>query len=100
MIDILESSSSFLGNIDFLCVCMNFNYVEVVLFYFILIVMFYKSDFRLLSALLLIIVVDLLLPYFDSSYYIYFLDVGQGDSSLIVSPNKNDVVLIDTGGVS
>ena len=34
--------------------------------------------------------------FIDSSYYIYYLDVKQGDSSLIIY--KNDVILIDTGG--
>jgi competence protein ComEC len=39
-----------------------------------------------------------LIPYFDNSYYIYFFDVDQGDSSLIINHNKKDIVLIDTGG--
>ena len=33
----------------------------------------------------------------DNNTYIYFLDVGQGDSTLIY--NKKETILIDTGGV-
>ena len=35
-------------------------------------------------------------PLIDFNTYVYFLDVGQGDSSLIYSKHK--VILIDTGG--
>ena len=33
----------------------------------------------------------------DTNYYTYFLDVGQGDISLI--KNKDDTTIIDTGGI-
>ena len=36
-------------------------------------------------------------PYFKNSTSIYFTDVGQGDSALIVT-NKNKSILIDSGG--
>ncbi len=32
------------------------------------------------------------------NYNVYFLDVGQGDSTLFVSPQNKEVILIDTGG--
>ena len=35
---------------------------------------------------------------FNSNYYIYYLDVGQGDCEVIISPKYKDVVMIDTGG--
>ncbi len=35
---------------------------------------------------------------FDSSYYIYYLDVKQGDSSILIHKNKS--IMIDTGGKS
>ena len=34
----------------------------------------------------------------DSSSYIYFLDVGQGDCTVVIGNNLSYVVLIDTGG--
>ena len=32
------------------------------------------------------------------SYYVYFLDVGQGDAAVIIAPWQKEVLLIDTGG--
>lgn len=37
-------------------------------------------------------------PFIDYNNYVYYLDVGQGDSSLIIY--NDDVVMIDTGGTS
>ena len=39
-----------------------------------------------------------IIPYLDSSLSVYYLDVKQGDASLIVFPYKKEVILIDTGG--
>lgn len=39
------------------------------------------------------------IPILDSSYYVIYFDVGQGDSAALVSPFKKEVVLIDTGGI-
>ena len=44
-------------------------------------------------------IIILLISYlFNSNYYIYYLDVGQGDCEVIISPKYKDVVMIDTGG--
>ena len=97
-IKILEVSSTFLSNIRFFNIYMNFNMFEVVLFYLFTLLVFYKGIYRLGICLVLIIFIDFIIPYFDSNGYVYFFDVGQGDSSLIISPYRKDVILIDTGG--
>lgn len=38
-------------------------------------------------------------PYFDSSLEVTFLNVGQGDATVIELPNKQGTVLIDAGGL-
>lgn len=38
-------------------------------------------------------------PYMDNNTYIYYIDVGQGDSILVVTPHLNKIILIDTGGI-
>jgi competence protein ComEC len=69
----------------------------VVVYYFILYIFFrsYKKKYLILLISLLIIIKYSYL--FDNSYYVYYLDVGQGDTSLIKYKNKS--YLIDTGGV-
>ena len=97
-IKILEICSCFLSSIRFFNIYMNFNIVEVLLFYLFTLLVFYKGIYRLGICLVLIIFIDFIIPYFDSNGYVYFFDVGQGDSSLIISPYRKDVILIDTGG--
>lgn len=46
----------------------------------------------------LILISYFLIPLLDASTTITFIDVGQGDSILLKSPMKQDVILIDTGG--
>lgn len=48
--------------------------------------------------LIIIIIICKLLPLFDFNYYIYYLDVGQGDCSVLVSPHNKETIMIDTGG--
>ena len=97
-INILEVCSCFLSSIRFFNIYMNFNIVEVLLFYLFTLLVFYKGIYKLGICLVLIIFIDFIIPYFDSNGYVYFFDVGQGDSSLIISPYRKDVILIDTGG--
>lgn len=52
---------------------------------------------KFLISLLLICMLCTFLKKIPQSLRIYFIDVGQGDSSLIVTPN-NKTVLIDSGG--
>ena len=45
----------------------------------------------------------LIYPYgysLDNSLNVYYLDVSQGDASLIISPRKKEVTMIDTGGLT
>ena len=39
------------------------------------------------------------MPYLDNSFNVYYLDVNQGDSILLISQNQKNITLIDTGGV-
>ena len=96
---IMEIISKLLSNIKLFSIYLDFNIIEVFLFYLFSLFMFIKNEYKLCILLLLIIIIDIIIPYLDSSAYVYFFDVGQGDSSLIISPFRKDVILIDTGGV-
>ena len=65
--------------------------------YYVFLFMFLKTNRKIF--ILLIIIYTLCIkakPLIDFNTYVYFLDVGQGDSLLIYSKHK--VILIDTGG--
>lgn len=68
--------------------------------YLILIIIYYFCLFKYKTkyAIILLIIITKLLLIVDSSCYVYFLDVGQGDCSIIISPFKRKIIMIDTGG--
>ena len=68
--------------------------VLIILFYVILLVR--KKKFY--KYLILLILIPKLIVQLDKNYYVYFFDVGQGDSALLVSPYQKEVIMIDTGG--
>ena len=45
-----------------------------------------------------LIILQYYLPYLDSRTFIEFIDVGQGDCSVIKIKNSKKVIMIDTGG--
>ena len=55
-----------------------------------------KRKYKLILPIVFLII--LLFPILDNACHVYYLNVSQGDSSLIVTPNKK-AVLIDTGGL-
>lgn len=70
--------------------------IIIILYYILLSIFFmsYRKIFLFLSIILIVIVK--IIPLVDPNYYVYFLDVGQGDSTVI--KYKNEVIMIDTGG--
>lgn len=71
---------------------------EVFLFYFVLILSVFFSSKKLFCILPLLVVVFYNQNLFQFHYEVYFLDVGQGDATLFVSPQNKEIILIDTGG--
>ena len=69
------------------------------LIYYILIYLYIESNNKkyILIACLYLLSFKLK-PFIDLNNYVYYLDVGQGDSSLIIY--NDEVVMIDTGGIS
>ena len=69
------------------------------LIYFILFILYLKRQKKqFLICCIIVIIIIKLIPYLDSGHYLFYLDVGQGDSMLYVSSHHKNAVLIDTGG--
>ena len=68
----------------------------IVVYYLVLMYAFINNNKKPLLVLIAILAIHKYSYLFDNNYYIYFLNVGQGDSTLI--RHKNDAILIDTGG--
>lgn len=72
--------------------------IIVFIYYILLLISIKKHTKKLIPILILLIIYIYIKPYFSSNAYIYYLDVGQGDSTLIVMPHLSKTILIDTGG--
>ncbi len=96
-ISIMESVSLISKNILNLTIYFpKVNYFEIVLYYLFLILIIKKRKYIKLLFIILCLFIYIK-PYFNKNTTIYFTDVSQGDSSLIVTKN-NKSILIDSGG--
>lgn len=70
----------------------------IIIIYYILIILFLNSFHpKYILVLLITLFIWKYNYYFNNNYYVYYMDVSQGDSSLII--HKNKVIMIDTGGL-
>lgn len=96
-IKIMEYISSISANlINITLYFQKLNYVEISIYYVILILLLKYPKTIILNFIFLIIYIYTK-PMFSNNTNIYFIDVSQGDSALIVTKN-NISILIDTGG--
>ena len=67
----------------------------IILFVFIILL---KNNKKYLLGIIATLFIIKFIPKLDGHYYIYYLDIGQGDSTTLVSPYQKEVIMIDTGG--
>ena len=90
---ILESINVILGSISINIIIGKVS-LTFLIFYYILIFLGYKKRRYYLLIVLLLLVAKFKV-YLDSNNYVYYLDVGQGDATFIVSEHRKDLILID-----
>ena len=72
-------------------------FIFIICYYLLMIIIKFNKRYK--KFLLLVLLISYFIPYLDYNYRIYYLNVNQGDSTLIITP-KNKSVLIDTGGLN
>lgn len=100
ILSILLSITNILNNAgEFISIFINIPKMPliVVIILFILLLLA-KNNKKYLYVILIILGLVKAFPILNSNYEIYFLDINQGDSIVIITPHKNDVIMIDTGG--
>ena len=95
-LSILSFFNNFFDKLSFLIVMPKMNVILIIIYYFFLLVSFKIK--KLFIIVFLIIILNKFIPKIDNSYYIYYLDVGQGDSAVLISPHQKETIMIDTGG--
>ncbi|HBA37149.1 MAG TPA: hypothetical protein DCY94_00360, partial [Firmicutes bacterium] len=74
--------------------------IVIFLYYLILVRKFIRHP-KLVSLLLIVFVLSTkVIPLLDGEFKVSFIDVGQGDSTLMITPHAKEVILIDTGGIT
>ena len=96
LINLLEEISLFLNNINiFKITFMKLNILVYIIYFVIILLFLFRVKKVYLYILSSLLIIHILLPNFNNDY-VYFIDVGQGDSSIIHDNKKN--IMIDTGG--
>jgi len=97
LINILEIINTFTAKIDFMqIIIMKPSIIAIFIYYTFLIILKYQK--KAMLGLIIIILIYKIIPFLDSKAYIYYLDVGQGDSALVIEPFRKHITMIDTGG--
>ena len=100
-ISILEYTTTILNKINLFKFIFKSLPIVYYFIYYFFIILFFKGIItnrkKFTIFLFIELLIHFLIPYFDKSDYLLMIDVGQGDSILMHSNNKN--ILIDTGGI-
>ena len=98
-IKIFEMISFFIGKVSILTITIpKLNIVVIIIYYLILISVIILNKRKLLILVIMILVGNILFYKIDNNFYVTYLDVGQGDSTILIPPYKKNITIIDTGG--
>ena len=88
--------NAYLTNYSFMINIPRISWIFILSYYLIL---FLPKDSIKLLLIIILLLVNMGISHLDSSFYVYYFDVSQGDSAVIVFPHKSKVIMIDTGGI-
>lgn len=97
--NLLESLSLLFNKFKIIIYFPRINLIFVFIYLSIL-MLYIKFKKKICLYLIIVLLIFFKIrPYMDNNTYIYYLNVGQGDSILVVTPHLNKTILIDTGGI-
>lgn len=97
--NLLESLSLLFNKFKIIIYFPRINLIFVFIYLSIL-MLYIKFKKKICLYLIIVLLIFFKIrPYMDNNTFIYYIDVGQGDSILVVTPHLNKIILIDTGGI-
>jgi len=99
ILEILTFINNFFASLSFSIINIaKISLLVIFIYYCSLIIYFITKRKIFLLVIVFLTIYCKFIPLMDSSSYVYYLDVGQGDSILLIGKNRNSVTLVDTGG--
>ena len=86
------------GNINVFNITLGKPNILLITLYYLFLYLSLKKNYKYLLAFILVFIININIKYCIETTFITYLDVGQGDSSIIVFPYGKTIV-IDTGGL-
>lgn len=96
-ISILECLSSFFSSISLFTFVISKPNIIIIILYYVLLYLSFKYNYKFLITYFIILFININSRYLNFNPEITFLDVGQGDSMVIILPIEK-VIMVDTGG--
>ena len=96
--NIMENLSLFLTKVKLEIYFPATNISSIIIYYICLTILIKTRNKKIIFIIFFILMSWKVYPYFKNETSIYFIDVGQGDSCLLVTPHASKAILIDTGG--
>jgi len=97
-LNIFENICIFFSKISFNINFGHMSVISILIYYFIITSIFMKFKLYKIVLLILFLIVIYNINYFNLNTRITFIDVNQGDSTLLQMPFNQGNILIDTGG--
>lgn len=99
MLNLLQNIDNFLLNFNALNIVIpKLSWYLIIIYYLNLFFILKKKHYFFITFYLLIYMLLIIYPHLSSNAYVYYLDVGQGDSAIIIEPYQKRVIMVDTGG--
>ncbi len=74
------------------------SFIWIIYYFLIALFLKFKQKKYVLLIMTFLLIVKIY-PKINLNSFIYFLDVGQGDAAVFISPWQKEVIMIDTGGI-
>lgn len=97
--NLMENMSLYLSKYMIKIYFPHISFLEVLIFYIILLLTLRFKNKSNLILLLCIIGFWKIKPFLINDTRIFYIDVGQGNSLLLITPHTNKTIMIDTGGI-